>query len=93
MIKLMEGVTKRLRQVIFGRKNKERWYEVYLACFILLESLEKTYSLQVFYSGINEHMVSYHSTTPLQAGSTGINMQRLRRVGIPSPISVTLREP
>ncbi|KAH7318672.1 hypothetical protein B0I35DRAFT_432678 [Stachybotrys elegans] len=70
MTKLMEGATKRLKRVVFGRKNKQGWYEVYLTCFVLLESLEKVYSLQAYYSGINEHMggntfanISYTSRT------------------------------
>jgi hypothetical protein len=57
MLKLIKSVVSRLKKIIYGRRNKEKWYEVYLTCFILLGCLEKVYSLQLGYMGMGDAMV------------------------------------
>uniref|UniRef100_A0A8H7N406 Uncharacterized protein n=1 Tax=Bionectria ochroleuca TaxID=29856 RepID=A0A8H7N406_BIOOC len=56
MLKLIKSVVSRLKKIIYGRRNKEKWYEVYLTCFILLGCLEKVYSLQLGYMGMGDAM-------------------------------------
>ncbi|CAG9936222.1 unnamed protein product [Clonostachys rosea f. rosea IK726] len=58
MLKLIKSVVSRLKKIIYGRRNKEKWYEVYLTCFILLGCLEKVYSLQLGYMGMGDAMTS-----------------------------------
>lgn len=59
MSRIMKHVIKRLKRAIFGKRNKEHWYEVYLTCFVLLSTLTTVYSLQLSYMGWNQNMVGY----------------------------------
>ena len=49
MHSLMKKVTKRLDQLIFSQSNIAKWYEIFLAVFVLLMSLEQVNMAQVMY--------------------------------------------
>ena len=49
MQRLMKKVTARLNQLLFGKSSIANWYEIFLAVFVLLMSLEQVYMEQVNY--------------------------------------------
>ena len=46
MLGEMKDVRKQLRNLVFGNKRKEKWYELHLAAVVLIGSLETVHARQ-----------------------------------------------
>ena len=49
MESVMEKVSRGLEKLIFTSDKNSNWYEIFLAIFVLLMSLERVYAMQLLY--------------------------------------------
>jgi hypothetical protein len=67
MESLMEKVSRELKKLIFTSDKTSNWYEIFLAIFVLLVSLERVYTNQVSYMRRSVSVAALHCQRGLYA--------------------------
>jgi len=67
MESLMEKVSRGLKKLIFTSDKTSNWYEIFLAVFVLLVSLEHVYTMQMSYIQRSVSVAAFHCQREIYA--------------------------